>query len=360
MRFGITGFPKTGKTTLFNMLTGAEAAVGPYSQPGKKNVGVARVPDPRLDVLEKMYVAKKKTFATVEYLDVPGIEKGQAASAFDLAELRNLDGLVHVVRAFEDPAIPHSEGAVDPRRDVETMEMELQFADLGFLENRIEKAKGEYMRSKAKPLEREIPLLEKGKAALEAGTPLRAAGYSKDDLAILRGYALLSLKPVLHAVNVGEETAAHASDAVAFFGLGEHAFREGTGVVGFCGTLEAEIGRLDPEDAAAFRADAGLREPGLDRILQACYRLLDVISFLTAGEKEVRAWTVRRGAHAPEAAGKIHSDLEKGFIRAEVVPYDDLVAAGSTAAARDKGTLRVEGKDYEVRDGDVVLFRFNV
>jgi len=302
MKVGIIGLPATGKSTLFSLLTGA-APPAPGGRP-EPRVGIARVPDPRVEALAEMYRPKKKTPATVEYVDMPGVAKGGGAALVDLPALRGVDALVHVVRAFESDVVPHPEGSIDPLRDVE---------------------------------------------------------ISEDDRRKLRGYALLSEKPLLLVVNMGEGQVRQAAEALQRTGLAAFA-AEGPAraVCAVSAPIEAEMAQLSAEDAQAFREDLGLREPGLDRVIRTSYDLLGLISFLTAGEDECRAWTIRRGTRAQAAAGEVHSDIERGFIRAEVVAFEDLMKAGSLAACREAATLRLEGKDYVVRDGDVINFRFNV
>lgn len=360
MRFGILGLPKSGKTTLFNIMTGAGVATDKYSM-GKReaHLGVASVPDPRLRHLAELHSPQKVTPVAVEYVDFPGVSKGDF-TGLDLAQFRDMEGIVHVARAFEDPEIPHPEDSVDPARDVETVCLELILADLAVLEGRLERLEKDIHKMRTDELTRELETLRLCREALEGETPLRALDLDELQQRAIRGYSFLSRKPLLHAINVGEERAADAEDVVEAFGLEEAACRTKEGVVGFCGSLEAELGELDAEEAAEFLADAGLSAPGLERVIAASYALLDVLTFYTVGPKECRAWTAPRGATAPEAAGRIHSDMEKGFIRAEVVAYPELVEVGSWNAAREAGVLRLEGKNYVVQDGDVMVVRFNV
>jgi len=354
MQFGILGLPKVGKTTLFNTLTAAREATGKFDAGGAAHVGVARVPDPRLVRLRDLFEPKKFTPATVEYVDIPGIQKGEGAESLDLAKLKGVDGLLHVVRAFADPEIPHAGGALDPRSDIATLDLELILADHSLVERRLERlAKGK----KGPQEERERALLAGTiLPALEAETPLRRLALAGDDERMLRGFQLLSAKPMLVVVNVAEGAVASAQPED--FGLVAHG--EGLHGVVVSAPIELEISRLAAEEQEEFLADLGLAEPSLDRVIRACYELLGLLAFFTVGEDEVRAWTVRRGASAREAAGAIHSDIERGFIRAEVVRWDDLLRLGTLAACRDQALLRLEGKDYRVADGDVVNFRFNV
>ena len=307
-----------------------------------------------------MYKPKKKTPATVEYVEVPGVVKGEGAALVDLPALRGVDALVHVVRAFESDLTPHPDGSVDPMRDARMLELELILADLGAVERRLEK-----LDSNIKKLNRaedvaERVLFLKMKDALEAEKPLRELELSDEERRRLRNYSFLTEKPILLVVNVGEDQMRNAAALLESSGLLAFANAPGRALCPVAATIEAEVAQLTPEDARAFREDLGLEEPGLDRVIRTSYALLGLISFLTAGEDECRAWTIRRGTRAQVAAGTIHSDIERGFIRAEVVAFDDLVAAGSLAACREKGTLRLEGKEYVVRDGDVINFRFNV
>jgi GTP-binding protein YchF len=321
---------------------------------------MARVPDARVLGLAAIFKPKKKTFATVDYVDVPGVGKGEGSALVDLPALRGVDALVHVVRAFESELVPHPDGSVDPLRDAKMLDLELILADLGAVERRLERLVANIKKANKPEDVAEQALFSKMKESLEAERPLREIELSDDERRRARNYSFLSEKPVLLVVNLGEEHVREAAAYLAASGLVEFAKRPGFALCPVSAPIEAEMADLSPEDAQAFRQDLGLHEPGLDRVIQTSYALLGLISFLTAGEDECRAWTIRRATKAPVAAGTIHSDIERGFIRAEVVSYPDLVAAGSLAACRDKGTLRLEGKEYEVRDGDVINFRFNV
>jgi GTP-binding protein YchF len=323
-------------------------------------VGIARVPDPRVDRLAEIFRPKKRTLATVEYVDVPGVAKGQGSALVDLPALRGVDVLVHVVRAFESETAPHPEGSVDPLRDATALELELILADLGTVERRLERLEANIKKAKKAEDEAERALFLRLRDTLEAERPLREMGLGDEEARRLRGYALLSGKPMLVVANLGEteirEAAAHLERA----GLVAFARKPQVALCAVSAPIEAEMVSLSPEDAQAFREDLSLDAPGLERVIRSTYELLGLLSFLTAGEDECRAWTVRRGTRAPEAAGTIHSDIERGFIRAQVVAFEDLVAAGGLPACRERGTLRLEGREYEVRDGDVIEFKFNV
>ncbi len=358
MKTGIIGLSSSGKSTLFQLLTGA-APAPPAGRP-EPRMGVARVPDQRVEALARLYNPKKKTLATVEYVDVPGVGKGEGSALVDLPALRGIDALVHVVRAFESDAVPHPDGSVDPLRDVKMLELELILADLSAVDRRLERLEANIKKAGKPEDVAERGLFLKMKEALETEKPLRAVAFSEDERRRLRNYAFLSEKPVLLAVNLGEQNVRDAASFVQSSGLAAFAERPGLAVCPVSATIEKEIAELPAEDARAFMDDLGLKEPGLDRIARTSYELLGLLSFLTAGEDECRAWTIRRGTKAHQAAGTIHSDIERGFIRAEVVRFDDLMAAGSIPACRDKGTLRLEGKEYVVQDGDVINFRFNV
>jgi len=358
MKTAIIGLATSGKSTLFSLLTGVSAGA-PAGRP-EARMGIAKVPDPRVDTLARIYNPKKKTYATVEYVDVPGVKKGEGAALVDLPALRGVDALLHVVRAFESDAAPHPDGSVDPLRDAQMLELELILADLGAVERRLEKLEANLKKVNKAEDAQEKQLFLRMKQHLEAERPLRALELGGEDRRRLRNYAFLSEKPVLIVANLGEADVKGAVGVLERSGLRAFAARPGFALCPVSAPIEAEMAQLPPEDARSFREDLGLEEPGLDRVIRTSYALLGLVSFLTAGEDECRAWTIRAGTRAQVAAGTIHSDIERGFIRAEVVAFDDLVAAGSLAACRDKGTLRLEGKDYEVRDGDVINFRFNV
>jgi GTP-binding protein YchF len=358
MRAGIIGLPSVGKSTLFELLTGA-----PTPPPGARpeaRVGIARVPDARVERLAEMFKPRKKTLATVEYVDVPGVQKGHGSTLVDLPALRNIDVFVEVVRAFESDVVPHSEGTVDPLRDARFLELELILADLTAVDRRLERLELNIKKMQRSEDEAERALFLRLKEALEAERPLREVELSEDERRSIRNYSLLTEKPLLLVVNLGEDQLRDAAGVVERAGLKALASRPRVELCPVSATIETEIARLGADDARLFLEDLGLSEPGLDRVIRASYSLLGFISFLTAGEDECRAWTIRKGIRAQEAAGTVHSDIERGFIRAEVIPFDSLVEAGSLAAGREKGWLKLEGKDYLVRDGDVVHFRFNV
>lgn len=349
MKIGIVGFPRSGKTAVFNALTGLQASVGAYGDPGKPNLGAIKVPDARIDRLSAIFSPRKTTYAEVVFVDFPaGADRGGGVlDQATLVQMRDADALVQVVRGFADPMTAE---AADPARDVHAFQSELVLADLAIVEKRLERLR------KEKGKESETELLERCRAALEAETPLRRIALSAADERALAGFGLLSRLPLLVLVNAGEDAAAAPLDPQ----LGARLEADGIPGLALSAQIEMEIGRLDPADRAAFLADLGLQEPARDRFVQAAYALLDLISFLTTGEDEVRAWPIRRGTTAVKAAGKIHSDIERGFIRAEVVAYDDFVRLGSEAKCREAGKLRLEGKDYVVQDGDIIHFRFNV
>ncbi|HEY8550151.1 MAG TPA: redox-regulated ATPase YchF [Vicinamibacterales bacterium] len=357
LRAGLIGFPATGKTTLFRLLTSAREGSRPAGARTEAHVGVSRVPDPRLDRLSALYSPKKTTPATVEFADVAGARAGAAKDLLDVAGFKNADALLHVVRMFRDESIPHPSGSVDPVRDVRAMEDELILADLGVVERRLERLAKDLKKTASPDLKREQELLTTCRSALENGTPLRAIGLTGEDLKRLRGFQLLSSKPQLLVINLDEKDLGSLDRAVDLAGLTGAASAAATHAVPLCAKIELEIAELPPEDAAAFMADLGLKESGLDRVIRASYELLGYISFFTVGEDECRAWSIPRGTTAQVAAGEIHSDIQRGFIRAEVVPYETLVARGSFAACRDKGEVRLEGKEYIVQDGDVINFR---
>jgi ribosome-binding ATPase len=357
LRAGLFGFPAAGKTALFQLLTSAREA--PRSG-GKTeaNVGVSRVPDERLDRLTALFNPRKHVPATVEFADVAGTGAQTGAKALlDLAPFRNADALLHVVRMFRDPAIPHPSGSVDPARDVRAMEDELILADLGVVERRLERLERDIKKGTTAELKREQEILVQCRAALEGAQPLRALGLGPDDAKRLRGFQFLSAKPLLLVLNLDEADLPNADSAVTLAGIESFMSGAATRAVPICAKIELEIAQLDPADAAAFMADLGLKESGLDRVIRASYDLLGYISFFTVGEDECRAWSIPRNTSAVLAAGEIHSDISRGFIRAEVVRYDQLLTRGTLAANRDHGELRLEGKEYIVQDGDVINFR---
>ena len=355
----LIGFASTGKTTLFQLMTSVRDA--PRSK-GDVHIGISKVPDARLDALTAMYNPKKRVPATVEFTDVVAPARSGAQALVDVAGYKNADALVHVVRAFRSPAVAHPSGSIDPARDCQSMEDELILADLGVAERRLERVDKDLKKARSPELERERDLLQRCRQALEEGTPLRALQLAGDDLKRLRGFQLLSAKPLLVVINLDEAdvaaVGASVEQAAALTGLTPFLSRAATRAVALCATIELEIAQLEPPDAAAFLGDLGLSESGLDRVIRASYDLLGYISFFTVGEDECRAWSIARGTHAQAAAGEIHTDIQRGFIRAEVVAYDALIARGSMAACREHGEVRLEGKEYVVQDGDIINFRF--
>ncbi len=364
MKLGIVGLPNVGKSTLFNALTNAKAESANYPfctiEP---NVGIVSVPDKRLDVLSEMYHPKKYTPAIIQFVDIAGLVKGAAqgeglGNKF-LSNIRECDAILHVVRCFSDDNIIHVDGSVNPLRDLETINMELIFSDMEMLERRMDRTKKAMKGDKT--LVSELEVFEKIYDALQQGKCARTVALTEDEESVLYDTPLLTRKPVIYVANVGEQDASgEPVDNQAYMQVKEFAESEKSAVIAICAEIEAEIAELDPSEKSVFLEELGIAESGLDKLIKASYSLLGLISYLTAGPEEVRAWTIADGTKAPQAAGKIHSDFERGFIRAEVVAFDDLVASGSMTAAKEAGLVRSEGKDYVMKDGDIVLFRFNV
>lgn len=346
--------PLAGKTSLFKILThahlDAKAAHGVH-------IGVARVPDTRLDKLAELFKPRKVTHAAVEYVDVGGLVKDRAKDANYLAQLREVDALAHVVRVFEDPAVPRASGRIDPLDDIQGVELELMLNDLEQVSRRIDRLEKDLKKKKEVVLEHELALLNRCRVALEAETPLRQLEFLPDERKVMTSFMFLSWKPMLYVLNVGDAEAAEVDRAAEKHGLAELGKRTGTALVAICGKVEAELAELEDAEAAELMAAYELKESGLDRLIHATYRLLGLISFFTTGEPECRAWTIEQGTPAVKAAGAVHTDIERGFIKAEIVRWDHLLAAGTLAGARERGQVKLEGKEYVVQDGDVILFR---
>lgn len=363
MKLGIVGLPNVGKSTMFNSITkaGAECANYPFCTI-EPNVGVVPVPDERLDALTKMYNPQKTTHAVVEFVDIAGLvkgaSKGEGLGNKFLSHIRETDAIVEVVRCFEDSNVVHVDGSVDPVRDIETINLELIFADIETVNKRLDKARKNLKADKK--YQEEIDLLEKIKTSLENGISARAIDYTKEEQELVKDMFLLTTKPILYIANVSEEQIEDPENDENVKKVKEYALKENAEVIPLCVKIEEELSDLDDNDKKEMLEALGLEESGLDKVIKKSYDLLGLMSFLTAGEPEVRAWTIKKGTKAPQAAGKIHSDIERGFIKAEVVSFEDLMKEGSMVAAREKGLVRQEGKEYIMQDGDIVLFKFNV